>query len=65
VRINLEPWVGLAKDLASARSPSEVWNYLFAPPGWRPDGQGSTTAELQAQARAAHAQAPLAQAAMT
>ena len=50
IRINIEPWIGLAKDLASARSPSEVWHYLFAPPGWRPDGKGSTTAELR-QAR--------------
>ena len=47
IRINAEPWLGLAKDLTSARSVSEVWNYLFAAPGWRPDGQGSTTAELR------------------
>ena len=53
VRINIEPWIGLAKDLLSARSPGEVWNYLFAAPGWRPDGAGQTTAELKAQVRAA------------
>ena len=49
--INIQPWIGLAKDLASARSPMEAWMYLFGPPGWRPDGAGLTTAEL----RRAHA----------
>ncbi len=51
--VNFSPWIGLVKDLASARSPREVWMFLFAPPGWRPDGNGLTTAELRAQARAA------------
>jgi sterol desaturase/sphingolipid hydroxylase (fatty acid hydroxylase superfamily) len=45
--VNMQPWIGLAKDLASARSPREAWMYLFAPPGWRPDGAGLTTAELK------------------
>ena len=45
--LNFEPWIGLAKDLASARSPREVWMYLFGAPGWRPDGKGLTTAELR------------------
>lgn len=49
--INVQPWIGLAKDLVSARSPREAWMYLFGPPGWRPDGKGLTTAEL----RRAHA----------
>ena len=47
---NFKPWIGLLKDLASARSLYEAWMYLFAPPGWRPDGKGLTTAELRAQA---------------
>jgi sterol desaturase/sphingolipid hydroxylase (fatty acid hydroxylase superfamily) len=51
VLINFQPWVELAKDLAGARSMREVWGYLFGAPGWRPDGQGLTTAEL----RRAHA----------
>ena len=51
IAINFMPWVGLAKDVASARSLREAWNFLFAPPGWRPDGQGLTTAEI----RKAHA----------
>ena len=49
--VNIQPWIGLVKDLASARSPAEAWMYLFGPPGWRPDGAGLTTAEL----RRAHA----------
>ena len=47
VVINLEPWIGLAKDLRSARSFGEIWMYLFGPPGWRSDSQGLTTAELR------------------
>ena len=54
VLINLQPWFGLAKDLASARSLDEVWGYLFAPPGWRPNGQGLTTAELRARGTLVH-----------
>lgn len=48
--VNLEPWIGLAKDMASARSARELWMYLFGPPGWRPDGQGLTAAELKKRA---------------
>ena len=48
--INFSPWIGLAKDLASARSLGEAWMFLFGPPGWRPDGKGLTTRELRAQA---------------
>lgn len=45
--LNFMPWIGMAKDLASARSPREAWMFLFGPPGWRPDGKGLTTAELR------------------
>jgi sterol desaturase/sphingolipid hydroxylase (fatty acid hydroxylase superfamily) len=38
------------KDLATARSPREVAGYLFGPPGWRPKGQGETTADLRRNA---------------
>ena len=48
--INFEPWIGLLKDLRSARSLHEVGMYLFAPPGWRPDGEGLTTAEIRRRA---------------
>jgi hypothetical protein len=49
LRINFDPWIGLAKDLAGTRSLGEAWMFLFGPPGWRPDGKGLTTKELRAQ----------------
>jgi len=45
-------WIDLGRDLLSARSPREVAGYLFAPPGWRPDGSGCTTANLRARTEA-------------
>jgi sterol desaturase/sphingolipid hydroxylase (fatty acid hydroxylase superfamily) len=48
VRINFDPWIGLAKDLAGARSFHDAWMFLFGPPGWRADGKGLTTKELRA-----------------
>ena len=49
-RVNFAPWIGLSKDLRSARSLHEAWMYLFGPPGWRPDGEGLTTAEIRRRA---------------
>jgi sterol desaturase/sphingolipid hydroxylase (fatty acid hydroxylase superfamily) len=60
--LNFMPWVGLFRDVRSARSLTEAWMYLFGPPGWRPDGAGLTTAELKARARR---ESPLAQPVMT
>jgi sterol desaturase/sphingolipid hydroxylase (fatty acid hydroxylase superfamily) len=48
--LNFSPWIGLFKDLRTARSPREVWMYTFGPPGWRPDGEGLTTAEIRRRA---------------
>ncbi len=48
--LNFTPWIGLFKDLRTARSPREVWMYTFGPPGWRPDGEGLTTAEIRRRA---------------
>ncbi len=48
--LNFSPWIGLFKDLRTARSPREVWMYMFGPPGWRPDGEGLTTAEIRLRA---------------
>ncbi|MBM3648481.1 MAG: sterol desaturase family protein [Alphaproteobacteria bacterium] len=55
--VNFEPWIGLLKDLASARSPRAVWMHLFGPPGWRPDGNGLTAAEIRRGAGLAKDQA--------
>jgi sterol desaturase/sphingolipid hydroxylase (fatty acid hydroxylase superfamily) len=55
IRINAEPWLGLVRDLKSARSLSDAWHYLFGAPGWRADGKGATTADLRHGARHAGA----------
>ena len=48
IRINFDPWIGMAKDVASARSLREAFLYMFGRPGWRADGKGLTTKELRA-----------------
>ena len=37
----------MIRDLRSARSIREVAYYLFGPPGWKPDGKGTTTEDLR------------------
>ena len=49
LRIALHEWVSIAQDLRQARSLQEVWGFLFAAPGWRPDGSGKTAAEIKAE----------------
>jgi len=56
VRIAFFQWVAVARDLRRARGPRELAGYLFGPPGWSPDGPGTTTEALRARA----AQAPAA-----
>ncbi len=46
--VEFSQWAGLLRDLASARSPRAVLGHLFMPPGWSPDGKGTTTEELRA-----------------
>jgi sterol desaturase/sphingolipid hydroxylase (fatty acid hydroxylase superfamily) len=45
--INAHEWLALGRDLWLAQSWRERVQYLFGPPGWRPNGQGWTTAELR------------------
>jgi sterol desaturase/sphingolipid hydroxylase (fatty acid hydroxylase superfamily) len=54
VVVAFHAWVGMAKDLAKARSPREAALYLFGRPGWRPDGAGLTTGELRRRGALAH-----------
>jgi len=49
LRIQFAQWAGLLRDLRGARSVRAVCGYLFMPPGWKPQGEGSTTAELRAR----------------
>jgi sterol desaturase/sphingolipid hydroxylase (fatty acid hydroxylase superfamily) len=51
--IAFHEWRALARDLWRARSWGARWQHLFGPPGWRPDGRGTTTEELRQAARAA------------
>lgn len=47
--IECGPWIALGRDLLAARNLREALGYLFAPPGWRPHGQGETTEALRAR----------------
>lgn len=49
LRIQCAQWASLLRDLRGARSVRAVCGYLFMPPGWKPQGEGSTTAELRAR----------------
>jgi sterol desaturase/sphingolipid hydroxylase (fatty acid hydroxylase superfamily) len=48
VRIALHGWVSLGQDLARSRSVREFFGYLFAPPGWSPDGSRETSDSIKA-----------------
>jgi sterol desaturase/sphingolipid hydroxylase (fatty acid hydroxylase superfamily) len=46
-RVALHEWAGIFRDVASAKSPREVWGYIFGPPGWSPDGSRKTSASIK------------------
>ena len=48
IRIAFHEWVAMARDIRRARSFREFRKYVFGPPGWRPDGSGSTAANVRA-----------------
>ena len=50
LRIAFFLWIDMFRDLRRARSLREVAGYLFGPPGWAPDGNGLTTADLRRRA---------------
>ncbi|MBI1364949.1 MAG: sterol desaturase family protein [Alphaproteobacteria bacterium] len=41
--ISFHEWIGILKDLRSAKSLREVCGYTLGPPGWSPDGSRMTT----------------------
>ena len=51
LHIEFSQWQALWRDLRSARSVRVAVSYLFRPPGWSPDGHGSTTQELRERAK--------------
>ena len=53
LRIAFHGWVSLAHDLSQARSPKDAMLYLFARPGWSPDGSRETTDVIKANWRLA------------
>jgi len=49
-------WIGIARDLARARSLREAWGYVAGPPGWSPDGSRDTADAIKARWEASRAQ---------
>ncbi|HUO92351.1 MAG TPA: sterol desaturase family protein [Rhizomicrobium sp.] len=47
VRVALHEWVGLFNDVTRARSLRDAGLYLFAPPGWSPDGSRETSDSIK------------------
>ncbi|MBN8220183.1 MAG: sterol desaturase family protein [Spirochaetes bacterium] len=46
-KIAFHEWIKLFKDFAQVKKISHVFGFLFARPGWRPDGKGLTTKNLK------------------
>lgn len=49
VYIAFHEWAAIARDVLAARSLREAFGYLFAPPGWSPDGSTLTAPQLRAR----------------
>ena len=50
LRIAVHEWWGIIKDVASAKSFRHALAYIFAPPGWSPDGSRLTTRAIKKMA---------------
>lgn len=46
--ISLHEWWGIVRDVAGAKSPKDALGYIFAPPGWSPDGSRLTSTKIKA-----------------
>lgn len=51
VKIAFHEWAALARDVRRAKNLREALGYLFAPPGWSPDGSTLTSDQMRAAAR--------------
>ena len=49
LKIAAHEWIGLFSDIARAKNLREAFCYIFAPPGWSPDGSRDTTNSLKKQ----------------
>jgi sterol desaturase/sphingolipid hydroxylase (fatty acid hydroxylase superfamily) len=47
LRIAAHEWIGIASDLARARSLRDAAGFVFAPPGWSPDGSRETSDSIR------------------
>jgi sterol desaturase/sphingolipid hydroxylase (fatty acid hydroxylase superfamily) len=47
LRIAAHEWLGIAGDLARARSLRDVAGFVFGPPGWSPDGSRETSDSIK------------------
>ncbi len=52
LKIAFHEWAALARDLGRAKNLREASGYLFAPPGWSPDGSTLTSDQMRAAAAA-------------
>lgn len=59
-RVAFHEWLGIWRDVTSAKKLSHVFGYAFGPPGWSPDGSRKTSASIKAEwaARQTQSQAP-------
>jgi sterol desaturase/sphingolipid hydroxylase (fatty acid hydroxylase superfamily) len=58
LRVEFHQWLRLGRDLMRARSLRAVVGHLAMPPGWSPDGAGTTTEALRARAALSSASRP-------
>jgi len=49
LRVAFHEWVGMGKDLLTARSVREAAGYVFGAPGWSPDGSRQTSDMIRKQ----------------
>jgi sterol desaturase/sphingolipid hydroxylase (fatty acid hydroxylase superfamily) len=47
--IAFHEFVAIGRDLKKSKSPSQALHFLFAPPGWSPDGSRKTSKEMRAE----------------
>jgi sterol desaturase/sphingolipid hydroxylase (fatty acid hydroxylase superfamily) len=47
-RVAFHEWIGIARDLKSAKNAGDVLGFVFGPPGWSPDGSRKTSASIKA-----------------
>lgn len=52
--ITFHEWIGIARDVISAKSWRERMGYMFGPPGWSPDGSRLTSADIKARWKRVH-----------